>query len=303
MDNDDRMVGRLLSRREALAIIGAASAAMLAGCGAAQTGSTAASSTAGSAAPGLNAEAATAVATATAQPGTNATAEAAATSAITPQCVVTPELTEGPYFVDEQLNRSDIRSEPSDNSVKEGVPLALTVRVAQISSSGCTPLQGATVDVWHCDAAGVYSGVSDQGFDTVGQKFLRGYQVTDANGVASFTTIYPGWYSGRAVHIHFKVRTTGSDGQDYEFTSQWFFDDALSDQVLTQQPYAAKGQRDTSNSNDGIYGNGGDQLLLALNKAASGYSATFDIGLDLSDANVGADDGGQGGRGGPPPSR
>ena len=109
------------------------------------------------------------------------------------------------------------------------------------------------VDVWHCDAAGVYSGVSDPGFDTSSQQFLRGYQVTDRSGRAQFTTIYPGWYPGRTIHIHFKVRTNATGGQAYEFTSQLFFDEALNDQVLAQPPYAARGQRNTFNSEDNIY--------------------------------------------------
>ncbi|MBI1877058.1 MAG: intradiol ring-cleavage dioxygenase [Chloroflexi bacterium] len=204
-----------------------------------------------------------------------ATPGATPTATPVPTCVVRPEVTEGPYFVDEKLNRSDIRSDPTTGVVKEGALLLLTFNVSQVSSSGCTPLAGATVDVWHCDALGIYSDVSDPGFNTAGQKFLRGYQVTDANGLAAFTTIYPGWYSSRAVHIHFKIRTDSN----YEFTSQLFFDDALSDQVFTQQPYAGKGQRDTLNSTDNIYD---DQLLLTVTQTSQGYTATFDIGLQMA---------------------
>ena len=97
-----------------------------------------------------------------------------------------PELTEGPYFVDEQLDRSDIREDPTDGAVVEGVPLELALRVSQINSTGCAPLAGAQVDVWHCDALGVYSDVSDPGFNTAGQQFLRGYQITDQDGVVRF---------------------------------------------------------------------------------------------------------------------
>ncbi len=300
MDNDDRQVGRILSRREVLALFGAAGAAVLAGCAAPSTG-TQASGVGGSASPSLNAEAASAVAVGS-DPAASASASASAAAleatnaaVTTPGCVVIPELTEGPYFIDEQLNRSDIRVEPGDNSVRAGVPIAITVNVSQISSTNCAPLQGAIVDIWQCDAEGVYAGVEN----AVGQKFLRGYQVTDANGVAQFTTIYPGWYRGRTVHIHFKVRTQGADEQDYEFTSQMFFDDALTDQVYTQEPYASRRQRDTLNSDDGIYAQGSEQLVLALTPTAEGYATTFNIGLDLSDTEVGADDGG-GGRGGPP---
>jgi protocatechuate 3,4-dioxygenase beta subunit len=166
------------------------------------------------------------------------------------------------------------------------------------------------VDVWHCDAAGQYSGVNDRmiGFDTVGQKFLRGYQVTDAGGQARFTTIYPGWYQGRTVHIHFKVRTPATaalakdSAHTYEFTSQLFFDDALTDRVFTQAPYASKGTRELRNAEDGIYREAGPQLVLAAAPEGAGYRASFDVGLDLSNAEVGKPDRG-GGPGGRPPRR
>jgi protocatechuate 3,4-dioxygenase beta subunit len=201
-----------------------------------------------------------------------------------PACIVSPELTEGPYFVDQQLNRSDIRANSGDGAVREGMPLQLAVRVSQISSSGCAPLEGAIVDIWHCDALGVYSGVSDrsQGANTTSDDFLRGYQLTNADGIAQFTTIYPGWYRGRAVHIHFKVRTDAVSGQSHEFTSQLFFDESASAQVFAQEPYASKGLADTPNARDGIYRNGGEQLLLALTPTDQGYASTFDVGLQLA---------------------
>jgi protocatechuate 3,4-dioxygenase beta subunit len=200
-----------------------------------------------------------------------------------PSCVVRPQQTEGPYFVDEKLSRSDIRSDPSNGSVKEGVPLDLEFHVSRIEGSSCTPLAGAVVDVWHCDALGVYSDIQDPGFNTVGKKFLRGYQVTDANGTARFTTIYPGWYQGRAVHIHFKIRSDPGSQAGYEFTSQLYFDDALSDQVHAQPPYASKGQRTVRNDGDGIYRNGGSQLIPQVaGNAQSGYTAAFDIGIQMT---------------------
>jgi protocatechuate 3,4-dioxygenase beta subunit len=303
MDNDDRQVGRILSRREVLALFGAAGAAALVGCGPSTTGSTSATSAAGqgtgsataeaesaaasgtTAAPALNAEAQTAAAlgnspsaiaseqaeVATAQ--AENTAVAGGSGAAAPACVVRPEVTEGPYYVAENLVRSDIRTDTGSGAAKAGVPLALTFNVSQVSNGACAPLQGATVEIWHCDAAGQYSDVSDPRFDTKGQNWLRGAQVTDASGKAKFTTIYPGWYAGRAIHIHFKVHPDATK----VFTSQLFFDDALSDQVLTQQPYAAKGQRDRLNSNDSIYQ---DLLLLTATKTDQGYAATFDIGID-----------------------
>ena len=280
MDNDDKPIGQLLSRRDALKLLGIGSAAFLAACAAPERTSTAAPTPAST------------LASSTQLPSETSTAL---------DCVVRPEMTIGPYFVDGQLDRSDIRSEPSDNSVSEGLPLTLAIGVFDVANNSCTPITDAQVDVWHCDAQGVYSGVSDQSFDTTGKKFLRGYQRTDGTGKVQFVTIYPGWYSGRAVHIHFTIRTKAADGGDYQFTSQFFFDDNLTDQVHAQEPYASKGQRNTRNSDDNIFMNGGEQLLLNLQgDTTNGYTSAINIGLDLTDLEVGAADS-MGGPGGPPP--
>jgi protocatechuate 3,4-dioxygenase beta subunit len=254
-DNDDALVGRVLSRREILALLGGSSVALLAAC-----------------APGALASPSP---TATAlQTSAAATTAAAASSAMTalPSCIVRPALTEGPYFVDEKLSRSDIRSDPATGTVRPGALLTLSFLVSRVSGSACTALSGAVVDVWHCDALGVYSDVDS----ARGQKFLRGNQTTDASGSAKFTTIYPGWYQGRAVHIHFKIRPTASS----EFTSQLFFDDALSTQVFAQTPYSQKGtQGITRNAADGIFQQSGGKLNLSVTKNGDAYAATFDIGL------------------------
>ncbi len=297
MDNDDRQIGRILTRREVLALLGTAGAAMLVGCGAG-------TSTTQPTAAGLNSEAQTAAALPTSAPaaatqGAEVATAAAGTTAVAdsgavPACVVRPEVTEGPYYVDVDLVRSDIRADTGSGEAKAGAPLVLTFNVSQVSGSSCAPLAGATVEIWHCDAAGVYSGVSDPGFNTEGQNWLRGAQVTDASGQASFTTIYPGWYSGRAVHIHFKVHPD----ENKVFTSQLFFDDALSQQVFAQAPYTVKSSTpDTLNSTDNIYQ---DLLLLTAAKSGEGYAASFAIGIDPSTVGTG-ETGGPGGPGGPPP--
>lgn len=221
---------------------------------------------------------------------TSAKPTGTSTQTATPACVVKPQQTEGPYFVDEKLNRSDIRSDPTDGSIKQGVPLRLVFQVSQVEGSragnvpsdSCTPLAGAIVDIWHCDAEGVYSDVADRNSSTVGKKFLRGYQVTDVNGTAEFVTIYPGWYPGRTVHIHFKIRTNSAAQNSNEFTSQLYFDDALTDRIYAQTPYAAKGQRTSTNDRDGIFQEGGEELMLQLTPEANGYVGTFNIGLQTT---------------------
>jgi len=196
-------------------------------------------------------------------------------------CIVTPDQTEGPYFVEERLNRSDIRIDPSTGAVKSGVPLALTLHLSKMSRGACTALAGTVVDLWHCDALGMYSDVRDSRFNTVGQKFLRGYQVSDSSGMVTFQTIYPGWYTGRAVHMHFKVRTNPAGSRGFEFTSQLYFNEAITDAVHARPPYNSKGRRNTLNTADGIYRDGGRELTLPLVAQGGGYAATFDIGLQI----------------------
>lgn len=190
-------------------------------------------------------------------------------------CVVRPQQTEGPYFVDEHLNRSDLRSDPATGLARPGVPLSVTFRVSRTSAGMCGPLVGALVDVWHCDAMGVYSDIGAAS----GTKFLRGYQATDDAGQARFSTIYPGWYSGRAVHLHFKIRSAPGAVTRMEFTSQLYFDDAITDAVFTQAPYNARGRRDTTNQTDAVFANGGTQLMLPVRQEGSGYAGVFDIAL------------------------
>jgi len=234
------MVDRALSRREALALIGASGAALLTGVRPAR----------------------------------------AAAPLPAPSCIARPQQTEGPFFVEERLNRSDIRSDPGTGAVKPGVPLRLALRVSRMSGASCAPHAGAQVDIWHCDAEGRYSDVGNR--RATSEKFLRGYQRTDAAGMAQFLTIYPGSYGGRAVHVHFKIRTAASSAAAYEFTSQLYFDDELTDRVYASAPYAAGRRRSTRNADDFIFRDGGSKLLLDLAPEAPGYAATFDIGLQIA---------------------
>jgi protocatechuate 3,4-dioxygenase beta subunit len=180
------------------------------------------------------------------------------------QCVLTPELTEGPYYIANEKVRRDIR---------EGHPgTLLTLDLRVLNASTCKPIKGAAVDIWHCDAAGNYSGF---GSDTSSRTFLRGIQRTDKNGLAVFTTIYPGWYHGRAVHIHVKVHVGGR----VVHTGQLFFPDALTDTVYRSAPYAARGNPDTTNAQDSIYVNGGRYGLLQLAKRGAGYAGSIAMGV------------------------
>jgi protocatechuate 3,4-dioxygenase beta subunit len=246
MDNDDAMIGRVLSRREMVSLFGAAGLSLVGARGAAGLG------------------------------------VPAARLARLPACVVRPEQTEGPYFTDVKLNRSDIRSDPGTGAVPAGAPLDLAFRISRMSGAQCAPLSGALVDVWQCDALGIYSDVRDTNaqFDTTGKKFLRGHQVTDSGGAASFVTIYPGWYQGRTVHIHFKIRTQ-SDGRTYDFTSQLYFNDALNDRVLGREPYTQKGPRRIRNEQDGIFRQSGSQLMLDVTERDGRFAGTFDVGLQI----------------------
>ena len=215
-------------------------------------------------------------------PSASSNATPTAGSVATPTCIVTPAETEGPYFVDELLNRSDITTDPTNGTRRTGMPLDLTFQVSRVGSGACTALSAAKVDVWHCDAAGIYSDVAAQ--STVGQRFLRGYQLTGTDGIARFATIYPGWYAGRAVHVHFKVRTYSGSTKSFEFSSQLFFDDAVTDAIYTTTPYSSRGQRDTRNQTDMVYTSNGDSgatLLVRLVRAGAGYAATFAIGLNI----------------------
>lgn len=239
MDNDDLPIGHLLPRREALALLGASGLALLGG------------------------------------PRRLAGQQAQGTGA----CVVRPAQTEGPYFVDQQLNRSDLRPDPSDGSVRPGVPLELAIVVSRLAGQACQPVPGVMVDLWQCDHLGVYSDVQDRSFSSIGKKFLRGYQLTDAQGAARFTTIYPGWYPGRTVHIHFKLRQQLSPERALEFTSQFYFDDALTDAVFQKAPYKERGPRSTRNASDGIYRQGGAQLMIPVRQQGSGYAGTFQVAM------------------------
>jgi protocatechuate 3,4-dioxygenase beta subunit len=181
-------------------------------------------------------------------------------------CVLTPEQTEGPYYLDDQRFRRNI------TDGRPGTPLILRLAVVDVST--CKPITGAAVDVWHCDALGTYSGVGgNRG------RFMRGLQRTDVHGVATFRTVYPGWYRGRTVHIHVKVHVRGN----VVHTGQLYFADALTDAVFRAAPYSRRPNRTTRNADDFVFANGGKRSLLRLRRRRQGgYTGSITMGVHRS---------------------
>jgi protocatechuate 3,4-dioxygenase beta subunit len=180
-------------------------------------------------------------------------------------CILTPEQTEGPYYIaGEKLRRNITDGRP-------GTPLLL--RTFVVNASTCKPIRNAAVDIWHADAGGVYSGF---GAGASSRTFMRGVQRTNAKGLAVFRTVYPGWYQGRTVHIHVKVHVGGNELH----TGQLYFPDSVTDAVYRRAPYSSRPNRDVRNSGDSIYRNGGRRSLVKVTRNSSGvYVATITMGV------------------------
>jgi protocatechuate 3,4-dioxygenase beta subunit len=194
--------------------------------------------------------------------------EARESDAASVSCILTPEQTEGPYYIaGEKLRRN----------ITEGRPgAAMLLRTFVVDASTCRPIRNAAVDIWHADAGGVYSGF---GTGASNRTFMRGVQRTNAKGLASFRTVYPGWYQGRTVHIHVKVHVGGT----VLHTGQLYFPDSVTDAVYRHTPYSARGSRDVRNATDSIYRNGGSRSTLSVKKNGAGlYIATITMGVHRS---------------------
>lgn len=220
--------------------------------------------------------------------GSMASAQETDSNSTPEACIaLTPEQTEGPYYIDDLLLRDDITED------RPGVPLELTVFVIDIPT--CQHIPDAAVDIWHCDALGDYSGFGNQ--SKPGDTFMRGVQLTDQGGAATINTVYPGWYVGRATHIHIKVHTGGSaDDGTYiggatQHTGQLYFDDEMTDQIAMLEPYAQRLDiRRTRNQEDGILNRAGindASLFVQLtpldeDDLAKGFKGTALVGIDAS---------------------
>jgi protocatechuate 3,4-dioxygenase beta subunit len=233
----------IVSRRRALGLLGAAGAALTGACGGDTPTSPSSTST-----------------------STTSTTTTGTTSGTAGACAVAPSETVGPYPSLSQFVRSDIRED------RPGLPLNLTITVVN-ASSACAPVAGASVEIWQCDVAGAYSQYGNQTTRT----FLRGIQTTNSAGEVVFTTIYPGWYQGRATHIHVEVARAG---QSLKVT-QIAFPEDISNQVHTQGVYASRGVNSTTNARDGIFADGfSTQLASVGGSPASGMTATFRLGVN-----------------------
>ncbi len=255
------------SRRTFLAGGAALMGALIAGCG----GSSDDGGSDGDADAGSTTSTTAAPETGTAATGAAGAALTAADFASIGTCRLTPEQTEGPFYLDLGLDRRDITEGQPGHTLRLGI---------QVVDADCAPVPGAVVDVWHADSGGDYSAFRDgSSGDEAGEgtTFLRGSQVADGDGIVEFATVYPGWYPGRAVHIHTKVRLDDSA----VLTTQLYFDDDLTDEVHAEDPYAAHGSRDTRNEDDSIAGDpaaNGNQLTASA--AGQGTLGLVVLGVD-----------------------
>ncbi|MFG2270903.1 intradiol ring-cleavage dioxygenase [Streptomyces chartreusis] len=251
-------------------------------------------------------------ATTTAEEATTASASASESSGC---MTLMSSVTEGPYYLDGALVRKDI------TEGKSGVPLTLRLTVVD-ATDGCTPVKGAAVEIWHCDAWGYYSGYttanpggsapaeSEDGSTADDNTYLRGYQIAGANGVVKFETIFPGWYTPRTCHIHLKVHTGGQkedgtyEGGKVNHTGQLFFDDSIAEEIFTLEPYSKHSGSYTTLDDDMVYDGGGASSGLLTLKAvhkkdpSKGYKGFLTVAVDPDAENTGA---GSGGGGGTPP--
>jgi protocatechuate 3,4-dioxygenase beta subunit len=183
-------------------------------------------------------------------------------------CVLTPEQTEGPYYIANEALRRNI------TDGRPGTPLLL--RAFVVNASTCKPIKGAAVDIWHADAGGVYSGF---GSGAGNRTFMRGIQRTNAKGLALFRTVYPGWYQGRTVHVHVKVHLGGN----VLHTGQLYFPDTVTDTVYRRAPYVSRPNRSVRNPDDSIYRNGGSKSQVSVSKNSAGvYVASIMMGVHRS---------------------
>jgi protocatechuate 3,4-dioxygenase beta subunit len=236
------MIQKRLTRREALGALGMAGAALSIACG---------------------------NDTPTSPSDTTTTTTTTTGGTTSGACSVTPSETIGPYPSLTDMIRSDVRED------RTGTPLTLVITVNN-ASNGCSPLAGATVDIWQCDAEGRYSQYAQGGFDGRASTFLRGMQTTDGSGRVTFMTVYPGWYQGRATHIHAEVTMNGRSIK----VTQIGFPESVNAEVYRSGVYAVRGLNPTPNSGDMVFADSiASETAATSGSPAGGYTATFTINV------------------------
>jgi protocatechuate 3,4-dioxygenase beta subunit len=247
-------VDKEISRRRAIGLLAVAGAGVMLGCGGGTKTSTATTTT--------------------------------TTTTSNTSCTVTPEGEEGPYFVDDSATgfaRSDIRSNLDGTNTQSGIPLTLSM-YAYDSENSCAAMANVQIDIWHCNGSSIYS--AEDAKDTSGETWLRGYQITDANGLATFKTIVPGWYAGRTTHIHLRLRSTyDSTTNGGTNTTQLFFPQDVIDTINTTiSPYSAEGTNPTTNASDHVYSGevDGANLLTLSGDNTNGYTSTLKLNLPIT---------------------
>ena len=205
-------------------------------------------------------------------------------------CILAPFQTGGPFYLDPQYDRKNITED------QPGLPLKLKIKVLGVSN--CEPVPNALVNIWHCDARGVYSEfgqVSGNPADASDASWLRGYQITDGSGICEFETVFPGWYPGRATHIHFDVHLGFEPGGEVDrnhdqssvYYSQMYLPNTIKTKVYNDHAaYTEKGDNPTGTNNDTLFKNAGAPEALMLTFDETEYpeslSAEFTIGLDMA---------------------
>ena len=221
---------------------------------------------------------AAAIAACTGSPTSADTTTTTPTTTNNSSCAVSPTETRGPYpdTVGMINNPAFFRRDITEG--KSGLPLALTLTVVNVNGA-CAPVSNVQVEIWQCDASGSYSEYSQPGFNGAGQTFLRGVQTTDASGQVTFTTIYPGWYAGRATHIHVDVYRSGTIVK----STQIAFPEDVTRAVYGSGVYASKGQNSTSNAGDMVFSDSLADELAAITggSPSSGYTAAFRVGISV----------------------
>jgi protocatechuate 3,4-dioxygenase beta subunit len=302
MTRDERKAMQRLTRRDALTIVIGTGATLAFGCGDDDTPA----NNAGSGGVGGKSASGSGGGGGVPAAGSGGKSAAGSGGKSGAACDQTPGGEIGPYFSDDSdtdFKRSNIVANLDGSNPQAGIPLTLKVTVIDTEQS-CAPYASSQVDIWHCNAAGIYSDQSAE--NTTTETWLRGYQITDDAGQVTFTTVIPGWYEGRTTHIHLRVRSSYGDASstsDSSNTTQLFFDQDLVDSLATSvAPYSAEHKNSTTNASDHVFSGetNGANVLSLTGDNTNGYTTEITISLPITDSGSSSTGMGGPGMGGPP---